>query len=104
MRRRWVQKLSKEFPTLAFHASLTNSFGKGALINLLRQFSQLHKDKKNISIGLIGEQQRCSPTPFHSPTPPHRRAGALSGGAQETRLSVGCGCDAQAIRTSGRAR
>lgn len=52
--RRWVQKLSKEYPTLAFHASLTNSFGKGALINLLRQFSQLHKDKKNISIGLIG--------------------------------------------------
>jgi nuclear GTP-binding protein len=52
--RRWVQKLSKEYPTLAFHASLTNSFGKGALINLLRQFSQLHKDKKSISIGLIG--------------------------------------------------
>ena len=52
--RRWVQKLSKEYPTLAFHASLTNSFGKGALINLLRQFSQLHKDKKSISVGLIG--------------------------------------------------
>ena len=68
MRRRWVQKLSKEYPTLAFHASLTNSFGKGALINLLRQFSQLHKDKKNISIGLIGEQQRCPPL-LHSPTP-----------------------------------
>ena len=49
-----VKKLSKEYPTLAFHASLTNSFGKGALINLLRQFSQLHKDKKNISVGFIG--------------------------------------------------
>ena len=72
MRRRWVQKLSKEFPTLAFHASLTNSFGKGALINLLRQFSQLHKDKKNISIGLIGEQQRCSP---RFAAPPHPTAG-----------------------------
>ena len=45
---RWVQKLSKEYPTLAFHASLTNSFGKGALINLLRQFSQLHHDRKQL--------------------------------------------------------
>ena len=51
---RWVKVLSQEYPTLAFHASLTNSFGKGALINLLRQFSQLHKDKKNISVGFIG--------------------------------------------------
>lgn len=102
---KWVKHLSKEYPTLAFHASLTNSFGKGALINLLRQFSQvrpltrictaqsavaelrcvatwytrcartracvnwplcdcdgcgccrrwqLHKDKKNISVGFVG--------------------------------------------------
>lgn len=34
--------LSASFPTLAFHASITNSFGKGALISLLRQFSKLH--------------------------------------------------------------
>jgi nuclear GTP-binding protein len=46
--------LSAEFPTLAFHASLTNSFGKGALIQLLRQFAKLHKDKKQISVGFIG--------------------------------------------------
>lgn len=26
---------------MAFHASITNPFGKGALINLLRQFSQV---------------------------------------------------------------
>lgn len=40
--RKWVKKLSKDFPTLAFHASITNSFGKGALISLLRQFGKLH--------------------------------------------------------------
>ena len=52
--RRWVAILSKEYPTLAFHASINNPFGKGALINLLRQFSQLHQDKKQISVGFIG--------------------------------------------------
>ncbi|KAJ3053019.1 GTPase required for pre-60S ribosomal subunit nuclear export and maturation [Rhizophlyctis rosea] len=51
---RWVRHLSKTAPTLAFHASITNSFGKGSLIQLLRQFSQLHKDKKQISVGFIG--------------------------------------------------
>ena len=33
--------LSAEYPTLAFHASVTNPFGKGALINLLRQFAKV---------------------------------------------------------------
>ncbi|OWB58341.1 hypothetical protein B5S28_g4362 [[Candida] boidinii] len=42
------------FPTLAFHASITNSFGKGSLIQLLRQFSVLHQDRKQISVGFIG--------------------------------------------------
>lgn len=50
----WVAKLSSERPTLAFHASINNSFGKGALINLLRQFGKLHSEKKNISCGFIG--------------------------------------------------
>lgn len=50
----WVRKLSKDHPTLAFHASITNSFGKGSLIALLRQFSSLHSDRKQISCGLIG--------------------------------------------------
>lgn len=49
-----MRHLSKEFPTLAFHASINNSFGKGSLISLLRQFSQLHADRKQISVGLIG--------------------------------------------------
>uniref|UniRef100_A0A8C1K370 Nucleolar GTP-binding protein 2 n=1 Tax=Cyprinus carpio TaxID=7962 RepID=A0A8C1K370_CYPCA len=52
--KRWVAVLSQEYPTLAFHASLTNSFGKGSLIQLLRQFGKLHSDKKQISIGFIG--------------------------------------------------
>lgn len=51
---KWVAILSPEYPTMAFHASITNPFGKGALINLLRQFSQLHTDKKQISVGFIG--------------------------------------------------
>ncbi|XP_065336856.1 uncharacterized protein Ns2 [Cloeon dipterum] len=51
---RWVALLSSEYPTVAFHASLNHSFGKGTLINLLRQFSKLHTDKKQISVGLIG--------------------------------------------------
>lgn len=46
--------LSKDYPTIAFHASLTNPFGKGAFIQLLRQFGALHKDKKQISVGFIG--------------------------------------------------
>eukprot|EP01138_Halocafeteria_seosinensis_P012531 gb/GECG01012804.1/.p1 GENE.gb/GECG01012804.1/~~gb/GECG01012804.1/.p1 ORF type:complete len:597 (+),score=114.66 gb/GECG01012804.1/:1-1791(+) len=52
--KRWVARLSEEYPTLAFHASLKNPFGKGSLIQLLRQFGKLHKDKKQISVGLIG--------------------------------------------------
>ncbi|XP_011564122.3 nucleolar GTP-binding protein 2 [Plutella xylostella] len=51
---RWVAILSSEYPTIAFHASLTHPFGKGSLINLLRQFAKLHIDKKQISVGLIG--------------------------------------------------
>ncbi|XP_045102537.1 nucleolar GTP-binding protein 2-like isoform X2 [Portunus trituberculatus] len=51
---KWVAVLSSEYPTLAFHSSITNPYGKGALINLLRQFGKLHQDKKQISVGLIG--------------------------------------------------
>lgn len=51
---RWVAILSAEYPTIAFHSSLTHPFGKGSLINLLRQFAKLHIDKKQISVGLIG--------------------------------------------------
>lgn len=51
---KWVQTLSADHPTLAFHASITNPFGKGSLIQLLRQFSRLHADKRQISVGFIG--------------------------------------------------
>lgn len=52
--RKWVKYLSGIAPTIAFHASITNSFGKGTLINLLRQFSILHSDKQQISCGFVG--------------------------------------------------
>eukprot|EP00026_Physarum_polycephalum_P004184 Phypoly_transcript_04201.p1 GENE.Phypoly_transcript_04201~~Phypoly_transcript_04201.p1 ORF type:complete len:741 (-),score=241.72 Phypoly_transcript_04201:18-1958(-) len=51
---RWAHVLSREHPTIAFHASLTHPFGKGALIMLLRQFANLHSDKKQISVGFVG--------------------------------------------------
>lgn len=52
--KRWLRALSKEYPTVALHASMKNSFGKGALITLLRQYKKLHDDKKAISCGLVG--------------------------------------------------
>lgn len=52
--KRWIGELAKVRPTIAFHASLTHAFGKGALISLLRQFGKLHEDKKQISVGVIG--------------------------------------------------
>lgn len=33
---------------------MNNPFGKGSLIQLLKQFDLLHKDKKNISVGFVG--------------------------------------------------
>eukprot|EP00792_Barthelona_sp_PAP020_P005054 TRINITY_DN2471_c0_g1_i2.p1 TRINITY_DN2471_c0_g1~~TRINITY_DN2471_c0_g1_i2.p1 ORF type:complete len:744 (+),score=209.64 TRINITY_DN2471_c0_g1_i2:29-2233(+) len=51
---RWVRYLSRDHITLAFHASITKPFGKGPLIELLREFSNLHPEKSQISVGLIG--------------------------------------------------
>ncbi|KAJ8752324.1 hypothetical protein K2173_003960 [Erythroxylum novogranatense] len=50
----WLRVLSKEYPTLAFHASITKSFGKGSLLSVLRQFARLKSDKQAISVGFIG--------------------------------------------------
>ncbi|BBN02584.1 nuclear GTP-binding protein [Marchantia polymorpha subsp. ruderalis] len=50
----WLHTLSREFPTLAFHASVTNPFGKGSLLSLLRQLSHLKTDKQAISVGFVG--------------------------------------------------
>jgi len=52
--KRWVASLSQDYPTVAFHASMQNPFGKGALIQLLRQFGKLHSDKKQVCIGFVG--------------------------------------------------
>mmetsp|Transcript_15263 Transcript_15263/g.22282 ORF Transcript_15263/g.22282 Transcript_15263/m.22282 type:complete len:645 (+) Transcript_15263:92-2026(+) len=52
--KRWIGELAKVRPTIAFHASMTHAFGKGALISLLRQFGKLHQEKKQISVGVIG--------------------------------------------------
>ena len=51
---KWVSTLSTEYPTVALHASIKHPFGKGALINLFRQFSHLHGKSKQISVGFIG--------------------------------------------------
>ena len=51
---KWLKILSKEYPTLAYKASITNPFGKGTLIQLLRQFDNFHKTKQSISVGFIG--------------------------------------------------
>ena len=51
--KRWIGELSAVRPTIAFHASMTHAFGKGALISLLRQFGKLHADKKQIGVGVI---------------------------------------------------
>lgn len=59
---RWLQILSKDYPTIAFHASVNHPFGKGNVISLLRQFAKLHnvthrgskRTKTPISVGVIG--------------------------------------------------
>lgn len=59
---RWLQILSKDYPTIAFHASVNHPFGKGNVISLLRQFARLHnvthrgnkRTKTPISVGIIG--------------------------------------------------
>lgn len=50
----WIKIISKEYPTLSFRASTSNPFGKADLIGLFRQFACLHKEKKQLSIGIVG--------------------------------------------------
>ncbi|KAI4366079.1 hypothetical protein MLD38_022002 [Melastoma candidum] len=50
----WLRALSKEYPVLAFHASINKSFGKGSLLSVLRQFARLKSDKQAISVGFVG--------------------------------------------------
>jgi len=51
---RWVAIFSSEYPIVAFHVSLTHHFRKGVVINLMRQFTKLHSERKQISVGFIG--------------------------------------------------
>ncbi|EEF45776.1 nuclear/nucleolar GTPase 2 [Ricinus communis] len=50
----WLRILCKEYPALAFHASISKSFGKGSLLSVLRQFARLKSDKQAISVGFVG--------------------------------------------------
>jgi len=52
--RKWIAVLGATAPTLAFRASVTKAFGKGALIDVLRQYAKLHGDAKQISVGVVG--------------------------------------------------
>ena len=62
----WVSILSAEYPTLAFHASTLHSFGKGALIQLLRQFAKVSGTMvKAILIVLLIVAQRETSNQVH---------------------------------------
>ncbi|KAH8098777.1 GTP binding protein [Aureococcus anophagefferens] len=52
--RKWLAHLGQTAPTLAFRASTTKPFGKGALLDVLRQYAKLHGDAKQISVGIVG--------------------------------------------------
>lgn len=51
---RWVKYLSQFHPAIAYKGDVNKPFGRNALIKLLRQFDNFHKDKKTISVGFIG--------------------------------------------------
>ncbi|KJP89776.1 hypothetical protein AK88_00484 [Plasmodium fragile] len=53
---KWIKILSKEYPTIAYHASINKPFGKNDLFNVIRQYTQFFQNqrKKHVHIGLIG--------------------------------------------------
>ncbi|KAJ1609339.1 putative Yjeq GTPase [Cryptosporidium canis] len=51
---KWISFYGSIRPTIAFHSSITNSFGKKTLFHVLRQYASLLTDKKHISVGFIG--------------------------------------------------
>ncbi|CRH03913.1 GTPase, putative [Plasmodium relictum] len=53
---KWIKILSKEYPTIAYHANINKPFGKSDLFNIIRQYTQFFKQqkKKHVHIGLIG--------------------------------------------------
>ena len=56
MTKQWIQYFSRIGPTIAFHAHLTKSFGKGALIQLLRQYVQIYTkmNRMQLNVGIVG--------------------------------------------------
>lgn len=56
----WISILSAEYPTLAFHASTLHSFGKGALIQLLRQFAKVCNPNNHNNINHYCTTDSCT--------------------------------------------
>ncbi|RZC50926.1 hypothetical protein C5167_019357 [Papaver somniferum] len=50
----WIRVLSKDYPTLAFQASINKSFGKELLLSVLGQLASLKCGKQAISVGFVG--------------------------------------------------
>ncbi|KAH8581835.1 GTpase [Cryptosporidium sp. chipmunk genotype I] len=51
---KWITFYGSIRPTIAFHSSITNSFGKRTLFHVLRQYASLLNDKKHVSVGFVG--------------------------------------------------
>ncbi|OIR58779.1 MAG: nucleolar GTP-binding protein 2 [Amphiamblys sp. WSBS2006] len=51
---KWLKYFARKRPSVAFHASTNSAFGKSTLISLLRQLSNLHPSRKQITVGLVG--------------------------------------------------
>jgi len=52
--KRWVAELGKTAPTVAFKATRSKTFGKGSVLDVLKQFAKLLKNKQSISVGIVG--------------------------------------------------
>lgn len=52
--RHWERTLNKEYPTVMFYADMKHPLGKNKLISLLRQFRDKMKDRRQITVGIIG--------------------------------------------------
>ena len=94
--KRWLHVLSREYPTLAFHASITNPFGKGSLLSLLRQLARLRSDKQYISVGLVGYPNVGKSSVINTLRAKKVRGGAafwgrVHAGRRATRCSWGAG-------------
>jgi len=50
----WLNIFSKQFPSIAFHASVTKPFGKSTLLSVLHQISEIRSNKSILCVGLFG--------------------------------------------------